>query len=377
MVIAGSVTRPDLLHVRPDAGFFRHLPALVGVITAGGDDGTLTRVVRFLEGRGLTVLGVPDVAPQLLVGEGAMTGRDMDAASAADAEIALRLIGVLGDLDVGQAVAVAGGRVRAIEGVEGTDRMLARMAPAVAGDRSGAAEPEGRRHGVLVKAPKPGQELRVDLPAIGPQTVARADAAGLAGIAVVAGHALALERGAMIAAARSAGLFIVGLPRPAGADRPPPASHPPGGSPALRTLGRRQPCLRDRADAAVGADVVRRLLPFGTGEAAAVIRRHVVAVSAEEGPAGMAARLADLRQWGTRRLRRRRGAFTLRIDRHRPIDKDGIARLVAELAQAGLAGLALSGIGAHADAGEEIVAAADAAGLFVLAGAIGPAPVQP
>ena len=77
---------------------------------------------------------------------------------------------------------------------------------------TGAAEPArpGGRRGVLYKAPKPGQDWRMDLPAIGPATVAAAAAAGLAGVAVQAGGVLILDREATVAAADDAGLFLWG-----------------------------------------------------------------------------------------------------------------------------------------------------------------------
>jgi len=66
--------------------------------------------------------------------------------------------------------------------------------------------------GVLVKAPKSGQDLRFDLPTVGPRTVEGAVAASLAGIAAVAGNTVAVEPQAMVEAADAAGLFIQGMP---------------------------------------------------------------------------------------------------------------------------------------------------------------------
>uniref|UniRef100_UPI0028AF3FA4 UDP-2,3-diacylglucosamine diphosphatase LpxI domain-containing protein n=1 Tax=Shinella sp. TaxID=1870904 RepID=UPI0028AF3FA4 len=68
-----------------------------------------------------------------------------------------------------------------------------------------------RRRGVLVKLCKPGQDLRADLPSIGLETLRRARAAGLAGIAVEAGRSLVLERAAMVAEADAQGLFVTGI----------------------------------------------------------------------------------------------------------------------------------------------------------------------
>ena len=72
--------------------------------------------------------------------------------------------------------------------------------------RARSARPGAR--GVLYKAPKPGQDRRIDLPAIGPGTVERAAAAGLAGIAVEAGGVMILGFAATVAAADAAGLFL-------------------------------------------------------------------------------------------------------------------------------------------------------------------------
>ena len=67
------------------------------------------------------------------------------------------------------------------------------------------------RCGVLAKASKPGQELRIDLPTIGPETVRRASKAGLAGIAGEMGLLLVLEREETVRLADEAGLFILGV----------------------------------------------------------------------------------------------------------------------------------------------------------------------
>ncbi|HYJ58442.1 MAG TPA: LpxI family protein, partial [Methyloceanibacter sp.] len=121
-------------------------------------------------------------------------------------ETAIRVVRELGRLDVGQAAVVANGYVLAVEAAEGTDAMLARCAELRAAGRA------GRRHlsGVLVKAPKPGQEERVDQPTIGPETVKKVAEAGLAGIAVAAGRVLMAERAATIEAANVHQIFVVG-----------------------------------------------------------------------------------------------------------------------------------------------------------------------
>ena len=115
-----------------------------------------------------------------------------------------RCLADLSPYDIGQALVVLGERVTAIEGAEGTDRMLVR----VAGLGRGWFMRKPAPGGVLVKSAKAGQERRVDLPAVGPRTVKRAAAAGLSGIAIGAGQTLVVEREAMIEEADRRGLFL-------------------------------------------------------------------------------------------------------------------------------------------------------------------------
>ncbi len=204
LVIIGSVSRPDLANVRFDFGAIKNLPFLLG-LGVGGDDQVLSSVVRFLEGKGYRVYGAGEVAPELLAAEGTLGAKAPSPEDRADIEAGFRVVSALGRLDVGQAAVVVKGRVLAVEAAEGTNAMLARCDEM----RKGARRRRGLA-GVLVKAPKPGQEERVDLPTIGPETVEMAAQAGLAGIAVAAGRVLIADRDATIAAAGQHGLFLIG-----------------------------------------------------------------------------------------------------------------------------------------------------------------------
>src|SRR5262249_21912352 len=226
------------------------LPFIVRLL-AGGDDSVLKRVVRFFEGHGFEVLGVHDVSPDLLAGSGGMGGVALSAADRGDAGTRFWVRRALAAVDAGQAVAVADGKVLAIEGAEGTDAMLQRVA---ALPIRGAL---GLPVGVLTKGPKPGQELRVDMPAIGPHTIEQAAAAGLAGLAVASGAVLMVDRADAIRMADVHGFALEGLADPATAS--------PGGPAAAsrllkgRVIGRRRPNPRDTADIETGLIAVERL----------------------------------------------------------------------------------------------------------------------
>ncbi len=350
LVIVGSVRRPDLAALRPDLGFWRNLPAILRIIAAGGDDSVLTRVVRFFEAQGFRVVSPGAVAPELIVGSGPLGGVAAPPEAAADVALGFDVVRALGPFDVGQAVVVARGRATAIEGAEGTDAMLARVAE----HRSTGDLAEKRVSGVLVKRPKPGQELRVDLPAIGPDTVRRASRAGLAGIAVLAHGVLAVERSALQETADASGLFVQGFD-----DRGPSDAKEAPAHLQVVPLSRRQPNAAQAADATKGAGVLAALAPLTASRAAVVARGHVLAVESGEGAAAVLSRAGGLRQWGRRRLSRRSGVAVLSVEGDLP-------SLVSAAAEVGLAGLAVVG---HPPPARERAAAeaADRLGLFLAA----------
>jgi len=203
IVIVGSVRRPRLSSLSIDLGLIRHAP-LIYRLTRGGDDAVLKRVVRFFEYQGFTVRGAHEIAADLTAPVGCLTRAAPRPADQDDVETALAVLRALGPLDVGQAVVAARGYVLAVEAAEGTDDMLRRCA----GLRQWGLS---RRHGVLVKMPKPGQELRVDMPVVGARTAELAAQAGLAGIAVAHGQVLLAEPQALIETADRLGLFVLGV----------------------------------------------------------------------------------------------------------------------------------------------------------------------
>jgi hypothetical protein len=210
VVCLGSVVRPTLWKLwklRADFFSLRLLPQVARAFR-GGDDHLLSGIAKAIEPHGFRFLGAHQVAPEILVPEGALGRVTLSERDRADIALGFDYLRAAGPYDVGQAVVVAERHVLAVEAAEGTDQMLARVALLRAGGRIGT--PAGR--GVLVKAPKPSQDRRFDLPSIGPRTVEGAAGAGLAGIAVAAGETVVAETQALIAAADRAGLFVVGVP---------------------------------------------------------------------------------------------------------------------------------------------------------------------
>lgn len=199
---AGAVQRPRLDPSLFDPLTAQMVPRLLTAM-AQGDDATLREVVGIFEDTGLSVVGVQDIAPALVPGTGVICGAPTKA-DEKDADRAALIVESLGRVDVGQGAVVQQGLCLAVEALPGTDAMLAGVAAMAAGLRPDPA----RGRGVFYKAPKPLQDRRIDLPTLGPQTVDRAAAAGLAGIVWQAGGVIALDLPAMRAVAEARGLFL-------------------------------------------------------------------------------------------------------------------------------------------------------------------------
>jgi DUF1009 family protein len=207
LVLIGSLVRPAFWQLRFDLTTLKLLPRIAAAYR-GGDDHLLSSGARLIEEQGFRVLGAHEVAPEILVSEGPLGSAQPNARDLADIALGLDYLHATGPFDVGQAVVVAGRHVLAVEAAEGTDQMLERIAALRASGRIGASTVGG----VLVKAPKRGQDRRFDLPSIGPLTVQGAARAGLAGIAVVAGESIIAEPALLVQAADQANIFVVGLP---------------------------------------------------------------------------------------------------------------------------------------------------------------------
>ncbi|HYC04847.1 MAG TPA: UDP-2,3-diacylglucosamine diphosphatase LpxI [Azospirillaceae bacterium] len=202
IVMAGRVRRPSLAELRPD-WFATRFFARIGA-KALGDDGLLRAVTATLEEEGFRVVGVQEIVAGLLTPAGPLGRLAPDAEAAVDIALGIRAARALGSLDVGQAVVVQQGLVLGLEAIEGTDALVERCGKL---RRNGAGP-------VLVKMRKPQQDLRLDLPSIGPVTVERCAAAGFRGIAAEAGGTLLLGRERAVAAADAAGLFLTGVSAP-------------------------------------------------------------------------------------------------------------------------------------------------------------------
>jgi DUF1009 family protein len=204
VTFAGKVSRPEWNAIKLDTRGVMALPKVVAAALKG-DDALMRTMIGMFEKEGFRVIGTADAAPNLIA-TGGVYGRIKPSEQAlADIAQAREIVRAMGALDIGQAAAVAEGLTLAVEAAEGTDAMLERLTHL---SKNLRGTPEKRR-GVLVKAPKPRQELRIDLPVIGARTIELAAAGGLAGVAVEAGGALLMRKTKLVELADRLGMFVM------------------------------------------------------------------------------------------------------------------------------------------------------------------------
>ena len=205
---AGTVSRPDFRTLKPDLKGAALMPGIIAAATRG-DDALLRKILSVFEGEGYAIEGADDILGGETLTAGALGAVRPTEEQLSDLRKALHVAEKSGELDVGQGAVVCHGLVLAVEAQEGTDAMLARVAGLPADLRGSARE----RKGALGKAPKPIQDMRVDMPVIGARTVEMAAAAGLAGVGGVAGRLILIDRAGLIEAADRLGLFVWGEQR--------------------------------------------------------------------------------------------------------------------------------------------------------------------
>jgi DUF1009 family protein len=206
---AGTVSRPDFKRLKPDLKGATLLPGIIAAATKG-DDALLRKILSVFENEGYSVEGADDILGGETLPQGALGGIIPSPDQLADLRKSLHVAEKAGELDIGQGAVVCDGLVLAVEAQEGTDAMLARVAGLPADLRGAPGAPKG----ALGKAPKPIQDLRVDMPVIGTRTLELAAKAGLAGVGGIAGQLILIDRAALIETADRLGLFVWGEGRP-------------------------------------------------------------------------------------------------------------------------------------------------------------------
>lgn len=209
VAFAGAMQRPNLNPLRFDWKFLKLAPTLLPALKSG-DDVTLRTITAIFEAENVEIVAAHSLLETLVAGVGVLGEIQPTEADKTDITRGFQIARAVGVQDVGQGAVVAQGLCLAVESIQGTDAMLEFVARTANGYRP---DPKGSQ-GVLCKAPKPGQDWRVDMPAIGPQTIENAAKAGLSGVAVQAQGVLILGLSETITKANELGLFLVAEPAP-------------------------------------------------------------------------------------------------------------------------------------------------------------------
>jgi DUF1009 family protein len=195
-VMLGGIKKTHVFTtVRPD---FRTL-ALAARVALWKDDDILREFAAELEGEGIAICESTFGLDGILVEEGALTGRTPTKKEWDDIRYGWQVAEAIGRLDIGQCVVIKDKVVVAVEAVEGTDGAI---------KRGGELAKDGA---VVVKRCKPQQDLRFDLPAIGPRTIEVMTSVGAAVLAVEAGRTVMLDRDLLLEKARQAGIAVIGI----------------------------------------------------------------------------------------------------------------------------------------------------------------------
>lgn len=196
VVFAGTISKPKAMDIRPD---FLAAKILFKLAANKGDDAILSSVADEFEKQGITVCSALDLIPGLATPEGVLTKKSPTKEEWADLKNAWPKAKAIGRMDIGQTLVFRSGIVLAVEGPEGTDAAIRR-----AGDLGGKGS-------VLCKVYKPGQDLRIDLPAAGLNTVETMIEIGGSCIGIEANKSIFFDREEAIELANKHGLKIVGL----------------------------------------------------------------------------------------------------------------------------------------------------------------------
>lgn len=208
VTMAGKLFKADLLY--SGSVWLRHTPDWQGLKTFGPlllsrrgnarDDSLLTAVTEMYLRNEMHVVPATDFAPELLVDEGLIVGRIPNAKVERDIQFGWQVAKQMGAFDIGQSITIKDGSVLAVEAIEGTDACI---------ERTGKLCPRGGW--TLVKVAKPSQDMRFDVPTIGPQTIAKVKEAGGIAVAIEAHRTILVDRVQTLADAAKAGIAIIAL----------------------------------------------------------------------------------------------------------------------------------------------------------------------
>ena len=194
--LCGAIERPNLDPAALDAQTVPLVPTLMQA-AGQGDDAALRAIMQLFEQAGFSIKAAHDLVPSLVASEGILSTRAPDAQMHDDVAHGMAVLAALSPFDIGQACVVGQGQVIGIETIAGTDALIA-----------GLPDVPQRKAAMLIKAPKSDQDLRADMPTIGPDTINAVAEMALAGVAIKAGGVLMIAPERCVELANEYGLVL-------------------------------------------------------------------------------------------------------------------------------------------------------------------------
>ena len=198
IILVGKMTRPPLSALKPD---LRGVKVFAKVMSSNDDTALRIFQSEFAKD-GITFLDIGKVMPELYAEKGLLCGQAPNEEVQSSINLGIDILRATGSFDLGQGCVVQSRRILALEGAEGTDGLLERVAALI--DESGAET-------VFVKMLKASQDPALDPPGFGVETVHNAVAAGIKTIALQADAVVMINKEATLKEAKALGLSIVGF----------------------------------------------------------------------------------------------------------------------------------------------------------------------
>lgn len=202
VIFSGAVKRPNFKQLTLDAKGRQWL-AHLGSRIFYGDDGLLRAISELMKKEGFEIISGTELIDkkEIFLSKGTHTNAIPSKSDLRDIEFGAKVARTIGVLDIGQSVIIHEGLVVGIECVEGTDELIKRCAKLRKSDKGG----------ILVKMCKPQQDIRVDLPTIGPSTIDLLCENNFAGVAIDAEKCIVIDKSEVIRKANEASLFVHGV----------------------------------------------------------------------------------------------------------------------------------------------------------------------
>ena len=203
VIFIGKVERPDISLLKFDTKALFYLPRLFSAFKKG-DGNILKEIIKIFKENKLNVVNSMKFTPELIFKDKSINKLKINNTDKSSISKGVKIIKSLSKFDIGQSVVINNGYVLAIEGPEGTDETIKRSLHLL-------KKYKLKNKSILVKFPKANQDLRIDLPTIGFDTIKNCIKANIKGIAVKRSQNIILDKDKIINLVKKNNFFIISI----------------------------------------------------------------------------------------------------------------------------------------------------------------------